>query len=151
VKKLFLVFLVLLVGMSGLSAAPPGDGRADITPQTPHADSAASIGAPGVWMPLLPGGGFDMAQAVELICQWSDQYRQGLLTQDEFKVLVAGRIAIAARDYSAISRLKTDTNGMRSLAEETRIKVDRRFMYRELELGIRGPTSLAPADFPRLC
>ncbi|MDR0723480.1 MAG: hypothetical protein LBF75_11965 [Treponema sp.] len=37
---------------------------------------------------------FLFTQAVELICLWSDQYRQGLLTQDEFKTLVAGRIVI---------------------------------------------------------
>jgi hypothetical protein len=90
-----------------------------------------------------------MAQAVELICLWSDQYREGLLTQDEFKVLVAGRIAITVHDYSAISRLKTGTNGMRALAEETRIKVDRHFMYREVELGIRGPASLVLVGFPQ--
>jgi hypothetical protein len=125
VKKLFLVFLVMLVGMAGLSAAPPGEGWADDAPQVvmPQADSAA------------------FTQAVDLICLWADQYRQGLLTQDEFKVLVAGRIAIASRDYSAISRLKTGTGGMKSLAEKTRQKVDRLFMYRERELGIQGPTS----------
>jgi hypothetical protein len=88
-----------------------------------------------------------MLPAVDLICRWADQYRQGL----EFKTLVAGRIAIAVHDYSAISRLKTDTGGMKSLAEKTRQKVDRLLMYRELQLGIHGPTSLAPAGFPLLC
>jgi hypothetical protein len=131
VKKLFLVFFVLLVGMAGLSAAPSREGGVNDTPQAviPQADSTASIRAPGVWMPLLPGGGFDMAQAVDLICLWSDQYREGLLTQDEFKVLVAGRIDV----------LKMGALGMRALAEETRIKVNRRFMYREWELGIQPP------------
>jgi hypothetical protein len=134
VKKLFLVFLVLLVGMAGLPAAPPGEGGVNDTPQVviPQADDA-------------------FTRAVDLICLWSDQYWQGLLTRDEFKVLVAGRIVIAAHDYSATSRLKTDTNGMRSLAEKTKQKVDRLFMSRELQLGIHGPTSLAPDEFPILC
>jgi hypothetical protein len=143
VKKLFLVFLVLLVGMSGLSAAPPGSGGGDDTPQMvmPQADITASITAPGVLAPMRPGGVFDMTQAVELICQWADQYRQGLLTQGEFKVLVADRIDI----------LNIDTGGIKSLEEKTKQKVDRLFMYRELQLGIHGPTSLAPVEFPLLC
>jgi hypothetical protein len=124
VKKLFLVFLVLLVGMSGLSAAPPGDSGVDDTPQiVAQADSAA------------------VTQAVDLICLWAHRYRQGQLTQDQFMILVAGRIDI----------LKTDANGMKFLAEKTRQKVDRLLMYRELQLGIRGPTSLAPDGFPLLC
>jgi hypothetical protein len=121
VKKLFLVFFVLLVGMSGLSAAPSREGGVNDTPQVviPQADSTASIGAPGLQAPMLP--------EVELICLWADQYRLGLLTQDEFEALVAGRIDV----------LRMGALGMRSLAEETRIKVDRRFMYREVELGIQ--------------
>jgi hypothetical protein len=35
--------------------------------------------------------------------------------------------------------------GMRALAEKARKKVDRLFMYRELELGIQRPISVAPA------
>jgi hypothetical protein len=138
VKKLFLVFLVMLVGMAGLSAAPPGEGWADDAPQVvvPQADSTASIRAPG--MPLLPGGGFDMAQAVELICQRSDQYRQGLLTQDEFKVLVADRVTVMYMKNQA------GIGGMKPLAEKTKQKADRFFMYRELRLGIHRPASLVP-------
>jgi hypothetical protein len=135
VKKLFLVFLVLLVGMSGLSAAPPGEGGAGDTSQViiPQADISAFIAAPGVQAPMLLD--------VDLICLWADQYRQGLLTQGEFKTLVVGRIDI----------LKTDTNGMNSLVEKTRQKVNYLLMHREVELGIRGPTSLAPGGFPLLC
>jgi hypothetical protein len=163
VKKLFLVFLVLPVGMAGLSAAPPGSDGVNDTPQVvmPQAVSIAvsEIQAPISgscirintvfcqpalsFSPILfvdfitaPDNTTAFTEDIELICLWADQYRQGLLTQDEFKTLVAGRIVIAARDYSVISRLKTDTNGMRSLAEKTRIKVDRLFMYRELQLGI---------------
>ncbi|MDR2742247.1 MAG: hypothetical protein LBB98_08875, partial [Treponema sp.] len=55
-------------------------------------------------------------QAVELICLWADQFRQGLLTQDEFKTLVAGRITITLRDYLTASHLKEGAAGMRSLA-----------------------------------
>jgi hypothetical protein len=41
--------------------------------------------------------------------------------------------------------------GMKSLAEKSRKKVDRLFVYRELELGIQKPISLAPAEYPLLC
>jgi hypothetical protein len=99
------------------------------------------------------GGGFVTAQGneaaftedIELLCLWADQSREGLLTQDEFKTLVAGRIGVLfMRDQVGI-------DGMKSLVEETRKKVDRLFMYRELEMGIQGPTSLALAEFPLLC
>jgi hypothetical protein len=161
VKKLFLVFLVLLVGMSGLSAAPPGQGGVNDTPQVvmppgeqePISGSCFGINAvicqptlslsPILFVDFITA--MDNVTAftedIELLCQWSDQYRRGLLTQNEFKVLVAGRIDV----------LKMSALGMRSLAEETRIKVDRRFMYRELQLGIQGPTSLATVEFPFLC
>jgi hypothetical protein len=115
VKKLFLVFLVLLVGMAGLSAAPPGEGWADDAPQPVmlQEGSAASIASPGV-------------QAdVELIYRRADQYRQGLLTQDEFKVPAAGWIDV----------LKIGTGGMWPLAEKTKQKVDRFFAYRGTAAG----------------
>jgi hypothetical protein len=73
---------------------------------------------------------------VELICLWADQYRQGLLTQDEFKLLIAGRLTIMCM------RGQVKSEGMKTLAEKTRKKVDRLFLYRELELGIQHPGSL---------
>jgi hypothetical protein len=172
VKKLFLVFLVLLVGMAGLSAAPPKSGGINNTPQMvmPQAVSIAvsekqepisgscfrintvfcqptlSL-SPILFVDFItaPDNTTAFTEDIELICLWADQYRQGLLTQDEFKVLVAGRIGVLfMRDQVGIE-------GMKSLAEETRKKVDRLFMYRELELGIQGPTSLALVEFPLLC
>ena len=153
-KKLFLVFLVLLAGMAGLSAAPPQSGGAGDAPRMimPLAYSAVSIVAPGMPAPMRPGGGFvaqgnDAAftQDIELICLWADQYREGLLTEDEFKTLVVGRIAIM------YMREQADGGGMRALAEKTRERVDRFFLSRELELGIRRVASLSPAGFPLLC
>jgi hypothetical protein len=104
VKKLFLVFLVLLVGMSGLSAAPLGSGGVNDTPQVvmPQEDIFASIGAPGVQTPMRPGWGFAMAQDnktafiqdMELIDLWFGQYQEGLLAANDFKTLVADRIAV---------------------------------------------------------
>jgi hypothetical protein len=78
--------------------------------------------------------------AVELICLWADQYQAGLLTQDEFKTLVAGRITVMRM------RDQTHSEGMYSLAAETRKKVDRLFMCLELKLGIQRPISAALAD-----
>jgi hypothetical protein len=173
VKKLFLVFLVLLVGMAGLSAAPPGSDGVNDTLQVvmPQAVSIAvsEIQAPisGSYFrintvfyqptlslsPILfvdfitaPDDATAFTEDIELLCLWGEQYQEGLLTANDFKTLVADRIAIVAHDYSAISRLKINTGSMRSLAEKTRIKVDRLFMYRELQLGIHGPTSLAPVE-----
>jgi hypothetical protein len=115
-KKLFLVLLVLLAGVTGLSAMPLRPDRGDDTLQ----------------MVML-------LEDVELICLGPEQYRQGLLTQDEFKTLVAGQIVILVHDYLTIScsRLKAGAGSMKFLAENTRKKVDRLFMYRELELGIQ--------------
>jgi hypothetical protein len=45
-------------------------------------------------------------QDLELICLWSDQYRQGLLTQDEFKTLVAGRITVMYMRGQAIEDIQ---------------------------------------------
>jgi hypothetical protein len=154
VKKLFLVLVILLVGMTGLPAAPPGQGWVNDTPQMvmPYADIAASAAVPGP-APMWPDAVFVTAQsneaaftqAVELISLWAEQYRQGLLTADEFTTLVAGRIGVLfMRDQVGIE-------GMKSLAEETRKKVDRLFMYREIELGIQRPISLASAEYPLLC
>jgi hypothetical protein len=77
---------------------------------------------------------------VGLICLWADRYQAGLLTQDEFKTLVAGRITVMCM------RGRQTGIGMKALAEKTRKKVDRLFMYRELELGIQRPISAAPTD-----
>ena len=103
-KKFFLVFLVLLVGMAGLSAAPPQPGGAVDTPQEVilQVDSTASFMDPGIPVPMRPGGVFATAQgddvafteAIELICSWFDQYREGLLTETDFKTLAAGRITV---------------------------------------------------------
>jgi hypothetical protein len=103
VKKLFLVFLVLLVGIAGLSAAPPRPGGADNVPQMiiPRVDSTVSIAPPGMPEPMRSGGIFvaqgkktAFTETTAVICLWFDQYREGLLTGDEFKTLVAGRIAV---------------------------------------------------------
>ena len=61
VKKLF---LVLLVGMTGLSAAPPGEGGGDNTLQmiTLRVDITASIAAPVMEAPMRPGGFFATSQ-----------------------------------------------------------------------------------------
>jgi hypothetical protein len=82
--------------------------------------------------------------AVELICLWADQYQAGLLTPDEFKTLVAGRIAVM------YMRGPTRSEGMYSLSAKARAKVDRFFMRRELELGIQRPINVAPdsVDYP---
>jgi hypothetical protein len=111
-------------------------------------------GAPALEMPgygvgyeaVTPDTVLTMAslEAVELICLWADQYRAGLLTQDEFKALVAGRITVMCM------RGRQTGVGMYSLAEKTRTKVDHHFMRRELELGIQRPINVAPdgVDYP---
>jgi hypothetical protein len=115
-RKLFFVLLVLfLAGVAGLSAAPPRSGGGDDTTQ--------------MVMPF---------EAVELICLWADQYQAGLLTQDEFKVLVAGRITVMCMGY-----VHEQPSGMYALAKETRKKMDLLFLYRELELGIQHPRGLS--------
>jgi hypothetical protein len=140
VKKLFLVFLILLTGMAGLSATPPRPGGADDAPQMimPLADSTVSTTAPGVSAPMRPGGifvvqGNDAAftEAIDLICLWFDQYQEGLLAENDFKTLVAGRIAVMYMRNQAPDR------GMKALAEKTRAKVDRLLLLQELKLGIR--------------
>jgi hypothetical protein len=161
VKKLFLVLLVLLVGIAGLSAVPLRPGGSDDAPLifTPQEDTAIAFRAPGTPAPMWPAMTLVMARdheaafarAVELIGLWSDQHRQGLLTRDEFKTLVTGRIIITLRDYSTTSYLKADMGSMRFLAEKTRKNVDRLLMYRELELVIKRPISLAPVEYPLLC
>ena len=155
VKKLFLVFLVLLVGMVGLSASPPSPGGADDAPQMvlPLADTAAFAAVPGVPAPVRPGGVFATAQgddvafteAIELICSWFDQYREGLLTENDFKTLVAGRITVM------YMREQADGVVMRALAKKTREKTGRSFLLYELKLGIKRIGSLAPGEFPLLC
>jgi hypothetical protein len=65
--------------------------------------SAGDIHPPGALE--LPGYGFHEAavtpdtvlaplETAELICLWADQYQAGLLSYDEFKTLVAGRITV---------------------------------------------------------
>jgi hypothetical protein len=112
-KKPFLVLFVLLAGMAGLSAAPSRQSGADAAPQMAQNNDAA------------------FTQATELICLWADQYQKGLLTGDEFKNLVAGRITVLHM------RQQVSDGGMRSLAEKTRAKVDRLLLLWELRLGIR--------------
>jgi hypothetical protein len=97
VKKLFLVFCVLLAGMTGLSAAPlrPGGGNDAPLMVIPQVDITLSIAAP-----VTPAMTFvivhesAVAQDLELICLWFGQYQEGLLTADEFTTLVAGRAAV---------------------------------------------------------
>jgi hypothetical protein len=130
VKKLFLVFLVLLVGMAGLSAAPLRPGGGDITPQIviPQADITISIPAPEMPAPMWLTVGFITAQDdgaaftedIELLCLWSEQYREGLLTGNDFKTLVSGRIAVMYMREQALN-------------------------------GIQRVVSLAPTQFPLLC
>ena len=153
-KKLFLILLVLLVGMTGLSAAPPVEGGADDALQIimPQADITVFTAVPEMPEPMRPGGIFvaqgneaAFTQDLDLICLWSDQYREGLLSRDEFKTLVAGRIAVM------YMRDQAGDGGMRALAKKTRERVDRYFYSRELKMGIRKATSLDTAGFPLLC
>jgi hypothetical protein len=116
VKKLFLVLLVLLAGISGLSAAPLRPGGGDDTPLIVIAQEGTVIAftAPGMSASIRQAMTFVMAQNtkaafardLELICLWSDQYRQGLLTQDEFKTLVAGRITVMYMRGQAIEAIQ---------------------------------------------
>jgi hypothetical protein len=116
VKKLFLVFLVLLVGMAGLSAMPPPrPGGGDVTPQIviPQVNITVSIPAPEMPAPMWLTVGFITAQAdesaftedIELLCSWSEQYREGLLTGNDFKTLVSGRIAVMYLREQALKRI----------------------------------------------
>jgi hypothetical protein len=116
VKKLFLVFLVLLVGMAGLSAVPLRPGGGDETPQSviPQVDITVSIPAPEMPAPMWLTVGFITAQAdeaaftedIELLCSWSEQYREGLLTGNDFKTLVSGRIAVMYMREQALKGIR---------------------------------------------
>jgi hypothetical protein len=118
----FLVLLVGMAGLSAMP--PPRPGGGDVTPQIiiPQADIAISIPVPGEQEPisgsysginavfcqpalyLSPTLFVDFATAqdnkaaftedIELLCSWSEQYREGLLTGNDFKTLVSGRIAV---------------------------------------------------------
>jgi hypothetical protein len=80
VKKLFLVLLVLLAGISGLSAAPLRPGGGNDTPLIfiPREDTTIAFTAPGTPAPMRPAMTFVMAQDheaaftrdLELICLW---------------------------------------------------------------------------------
>jgi hypothetical protein len=122
-KKLLFLFLCLAAVAGFVSAG-------DIHP--PGALEMPGLGCEAV----APDTVLAPLGAVELICLWADQYQAGLLTQDEFKTLVTGRIAVMRM------RDQTRSEGMYSLAEKTRKKVDRLFMCRELELGIQHPSGL---------
>ena len=143
VKNSFLFFLVLLGGMTGLSAVSSEEGGGDNTPQMiiPQVDITVSIATSVMPAPMRPGVVSVMAnknnkaaftQDIELICLWFDQYREGLLTANDFKTLVAGRITVlymkeqilrgivAAKTAYPIDR----TGGMRIRAAETRKKIN---------------------------
>lgn len=133
-KKLFLVFLILLVVIAGLSAAPPREGGGDNTLQMiiPRVDITVSIAVPVMsatmrseWVFVTANSNkVAFAQAIDLICFWSDQYRNGLLAEDDFKTLVAGRIIVLyMMEQIPIDR----TGGMRIRATETRKKIDSQF------------------------
>jgi hypothetical protein len=103
VKKLFLVLLALLVGMSGLSAAPPGEGGVDSTLWIgiPQVNIALWDVAPGIPAPIRPGGVLTatlnktpVTQDLKLICLWLGQYQEGRLAANDFKTLAAGRITV---------------------------------------------------------
>ena len=154
-KRFFLVLLVLLAGTAVLSAGPPRPGGASDAPQMimSLADGAVSIEAPGMSGSMLPGGGVvaqdndaAVTEDIDLICLWAYKYLAGLLTEDEFTTLVAGRIAVMyMRDQADV------TGGMRSLAKKTKEKADRFFLLQELKLGIIRIGRLAPDEFPLLC
>jgi hypothetical protein len=76
VKRFVLVSLVLLAGLGVLFATPVQSGRSG--------DSSQLI------VPL---------KDVELLCLWTDQYQAGLITREEFKTLLVGRIVIIIREY----------------------------------------------------
>jgi hypothetical protein len=120
VKKLFLVLLVLLVGIAGLSAVPLRPGGGDDTPLifTPQEDTAIAFRAPGTPAPMRPAMTFVMVQDnkaaytqdLELICLWFGQYQDGLLSANDFKTLVAGRITVMymrGQAIEAIQRIAT--------------------------------------------
>ncbi|MDR1072170.1 MAG: hypothetical protein LBL45_00630, partial [Treponema sp.] len=65
-------------------------------------------------------------------CLWADQYKAGLLTHDEFKTLVAGRIVVM------YMRDQTRSEGMRSLAEKTRKKWIGRLISLRCYSGLKG-------------
>jgi hypothetical protein len=97
----------------------------------PQVDSTISIVTSGMPAPMRQGGifvaqGNDAAftEAIDLICLWAGQYRAGLLTDNEFKTLVSGRIAVM------YMREQVNNGGMRFLAEKTRAKTDRSFLLR---------------------
>jgi hypothetical protein len=135
VKKLFLVFLVLLAGVAGLSAAPlrPGGGNDAPLMVMPQEDMAVSIAASGIPVLMQPGGVFSMVQEsaftrdLELICLWADQYREGLLTREEFETLVAGRIRYLFSMFPVQDKC------------------------RNLSTTLQRIGSLAPAGYPLLC
>jgi hypothetical protein len=115
VKKLFLVLLVLLAGIAGLSAAPPRPGGGDDTPLIviPQENTAAFT-APGMPAPVRPAMAFAIARgheaafarAVDLICLWPERYREGLLSANGFKALVAGRITVMYMRGQAIEAIQ---------------------------------------------
>jgi hypothetical protein len=125
-KKLLFLF-VCLAAVAGFAVAddyrPPGAPALELSG---YGVGCEAVAPDTVLAPL---------GAAELICLWADQYQAGLLTQDEFKTLVSGRITVM--------RMKDQTRseGMYFLAKKTRTKVDRLFMRRELELGIQHPGS----------
>ena len=128
-KKLFVLFLCLVAVAGFVSAgavhpsgvpAPEvlpgyGVGYCAVTPDT--ALVAETYGLPDQILIVS-----DFTQDIDLICLWSDQYREGLLSRDEFKTLVAGRIAVMYRRDQA-----DKTGGMRALAKKTMEEVDRFF------------------------
>jgi hypothetical protein len=156
-KKLFVLLLAMVIGVGLVSASanpehPPGvqslemalsgygaEGRI-VTPDTVPAMRLEVVFA------MAGCSEVALTQDLDLICLWADRYREGLLTQDEFKTLVTGRIVVMyRRDQADV------TGGMRALAKKTKEKVDRFFYLRELKMGIRKVTSLAPGEFPLLC
>jgi hypothetical protein len=116
VKKLFLVLLVLLAGIAGLSAAPLRPGGGDEAPLSfiPREGTAIAFAAPGIPEAVRPATVFVVAQDnkaafardLELICLWFGQYQEGLLSANDFKTLVAGRITVMYMRGQAIEDIQ---------------------------------------------
>jgi hypothetical protein len=158
-KKLFPFMLILFLGagLFGLPAIPlrPGSNAPGSVLLREDISDAALKAPAGVLvndrLPYLSFSEIAFIRAVDLICLWSEQYREGLLTRNEFKVLVAGRVALAVRSYPSGSYRKAEAGSMRFLTEKARKNTDRLLMYRELEMGIKKPISLALSGGPLLC
>jgi hypothetical protein len=121
VKKLFLTFLILMVGLVGISAIPnrPGGGyeapqsilpqdgvrlstavpviplgmRARTKETAKKVDRALWLISHGLSLRYVENAEF-LDESVQLITVWTLRYLSGQLSEDDFKTLVAGRMDV---------------------------------------------------------